>query len=75
MKVHYGFVFAFAGFLGGSAFIYTIICPNKFRISVVIVRRPATSRVWRLERRRKPSSAAWSAEYEGKICMTQRDFF
>lgn len=74
------FVFALAGFLGGSAFIYSVINPSKLNISrvknmvglgsgggVADEKRKLTSR----EKRFIKFS---SVEYEGQIYMTPQDF-
>ena len=77
---HRGFVFALAGFLGGSAFIYSIISPNKFKISRiknmmgVETRDPQGLERRKLTSREKRFTKFSSVEYDGQIYMTPQDF-
>ena len=77
---HRGFVFALAGFLGGSAFIYSIISPNKFKLSRVKsmmgveTRDPQGLERRKLTSREKRFTKFSSVEYDGQIYMTPQDF-
>ena len=75
-----GFMFALAGFLSGSAFIYSIINPNKFKLSrVKSMMGLETSSSHGLEKRKLTSrekrfTKFSSVEYRGQIYMTPQDF-
>ena len=73
------FAFALAGFLGGSAFIYSIINPNKFKISRVKSMMGLESASHGYEKRKLTSrekrfTKFSSVEYQGQIYMTPQDF-
>jgi len=73
------FAFALAGFLGGSAFIYSIINPNKFKLSRVKSMVGLESGSKELEKRKLTSREKRfikfsSVEYNGQIYMTPQDF-
>jgi len=68
-----------AGFLGGSAFIYSIINPNKLKISRIksMVGLETTEKELqkrKLTSREKRFLKFSSVEYEGQIYMTPQDF-
>merc|ERR1712013_704173 len=74
-----GFAFALAGFLGGSAFIYSIISPNKLKMSRIKSMVGLESAGKELEKRKltnreKRFIKFSSVEYLGQIYMTPQDF-
>jgi len=72
--------FALAGFIGGSAFIYSVINPNKMKMSRVMSMIGIESGEGKAGEKRKLSSREKrfikfsSVEYEGQIYMTPQDF-
>jgi len=73
------FAFALAGFLGGSAFIYSIISPNKLKMSRIKSMVGLESAGKELEKRKltnreKRFIKFSSVEYLGQIYMTPQDF-
>jgi len=74
------FLFALAGFIGGSAFIYSVITPGKMSINRVASMIGITSSEEATDGKRKLSSREKrfikfsSVEYNGQIYMTPQDF-
>lgn len=73
------FAFAMAGFLGGAAFIYSIINPNKIQLSRVKSMMGLEQSSQGLEKRKLTSREKRfikfsSVEYKGQIYMTPQDF-
>ena len=71
--------FALAGFLGGSAFIYSIINPNKFSVSrarkmLGLETSSKESERRKLSSREKRFVKFASVEYGGQVYMTPQDF-
>ena len=74
-----GLAFALAGFLGGSAFIYSIINPNKIKMNRMkqMVRMEAAGaglEVRKLSTREKRFLKFSSVEWDGQVYMTPQDF-
>jgi len=70
------FAFALAGFLGGSAFIYSIINPNKFKLGELVGLESGNKELEKrkLTSREKRFIKFASVEYNGQIYMTPQDF-
>jgi len=74
-----GLAFAVAGFLGGGAFIYSIINPNKIRMNhmkkmVGLDSSGSGIEVRKLTTREKRFLKFSSVEWDGQIYMTPQDF-
>ena len=76
---HRALAFAMAGFLGGSAFIYSIINPNKFSTSRAKKMMGLETGNKELEQRKLTSREKRfvkfaSVEFQGQVYMTPQDF-
>jgi len=74
-----GAAFALAGFIGGSAFIYSIINPNKLKMGrmkkmVGLENSSSGMEVRKLSTREKRFLKFSSVEWDGQIYMTPQDF-